>query len=398
MKNILTVLFKELRDILRDKRSRSAMLIGPFISVTLTFVLFGVIGASIKGATKTKIYVVASATNNPEPITEALKKAGVTIADVPSRAEGEKLIRAGKARLVLDMGSGIASAIKENKQAKISAMYDESDQKAEISLSVVERITQVINEATVKSVFTQKGVDPTFSTPIAVERTKIKIGDAESSGILTQILPYLIVIWAFYGGFGVSSDIVAGEKERQTLETLLISPVKRSEVAIGKLLALFIAGLTSSLSCILAVLIMTTIKLPGTAEIIGKGLGLTAVGALSMIAVLIPTVLLFASGLLAISAFSKNTRESQTYLAQASLLVVMPAMFSQIIGLTDADKARWVSFVPVLNTANTIREALSGKYDALGIVITVLVGFALSAVALWYAINMFNREEVLTRI
>lgn len=400
MKNIITVFVKEIRDILRDKRSRSAMLIGPFISITLTFVLFGIIGISIKGAKSTKIQVVASKDPNAksEVFLEALKKAGVTIEEIPSRAEGEARIKSGKARLVLDLGNGIESTLKSNQQAKIVALFDESDQKADIALSVVEKIAQTINEQTVKKVFVDKGVDPTFSTPIAVERTKVKVGDTESSGILTQILPYLIVVWAFYGGFGVASDIVAGEKERQTLETLLISPVKRSEFALGKLLALFVAGLTSAIMCILAVFVMTTIKPPGTAEILGKGLGLTAMGGLSMVAVLIPTVLLFASGLLAISSFSKNTRESQTYLAQASFLVIMPAMFSQIIGFTDADKARWVSFIPVLNTANTIREALSGKYDWVGILITIVVGFVLSGLALAYAIRLFNREEVLTRI
>jgi sodium transport system permease protein len=399
MKNITTVLLKELKDIWRDKRSRSAMLFGPFFSVFLTFVLFGVIGTSVKKASKSTIHVVGTPSGKAdEAILKALKSAETSVETVKSAQEGQDLIKKSKARIVLDFGSGLDASFAANKPAKIDAYFEEGDQKAEISLSVISAITSKINEATVKQVFSSKGVDPSFSTPVTLERKQVKVGETSSSSLLTQIIPYLIVIWAFYGGFGVSSDIVAGEKERQTLETLLISPLKRSEVAIGKLLALFVAGFSAAATSLIAVFAVMLIKPPGTQEMLEKGLGLTPTGGLIIVTVIVPTVLLFASGLMAISAFAKNTREAQTYLAQASFLVVIPAMFSQIIGLTDADKSRWVSFVPVLNTANTIRQAMDGKYDLIGVAITVVLGIALASIGIAYSVRAFNREEVLTRI
>jgi hypothetical protein len=73
-------------------------------------------------------------------------------------------------------------------------------------------------------------------------------------------------------------------------------------------------------------------------------------------------------------------------------------MFSQFIGFTDWAQALWVQAVPVLNTASAIRSALQGKYDMLGLSIGVLVNGVIALLALWWAIQLFKKEDVLVRV
>jgi sodium transport system permease protein len=107
---------------------------------------------------------------------------------------------------------------------------------------------------------------------------------------------------------------------------------------------------------------------------------------------------MFASLLLTFSTYAKNPREAQSYISLASFIVVVPAAFSQLIGLTDAGSQNWVNFVPVLNAANNIRNALLGKPDWPGTAITVLVSGAIAAVLVSIVVKLFNREQVLTRV
>ena len=102
--------------------------------------------------------------------------------------------------------------------------------------------------------------------------------------------------------------------------------------------------------------------------------------------------------LIAVSTYARNSREAQTYLALINIVVLLPAVFSQVIGLTDFGTKLWINAVPILNTANNIRNALLGRTEFLPIAITVAVSTILAVIALWIAVALFNREEVLTRV
>jgi ABC-type Na+ efflux pump permease subunit len=80
------------------------------------------------------------------------------------------------------------------------------------------------------------------------------------------------------------------------------------------------------------------------------------------------------------------------------MFVTLPAAFSQIIGFTDFAQSEFVYTIPILNTANVIRNALMGRYDYLGIAITISVGVILAVIAVWQSVRMFNKESILSRI
>jgi sodium transport system permease protein len=390
----LIVFKKEVREMLRDKRVRSAMFFGPVFSIVLMMFLFGVIFSSVKKASKTTIHVVKS----EDPATIAfianLKKSELQIKEVESTKAAEEGIKKGDIRLALDFGDGMS----KNPPFKINAMFDPGEQKAQIALAVIEKVVQASSEEVAKQIVIAKGIDPVMLKSLQVVRKEVKVGETKSNEFLVQLLPYLIVIWCFYGAFSSASDIVSGEKERQTLETLLISPAKRNQIAIGKLGALAFCSICATVASLASILLMYLLPIPLLKPLFEDGLGLTFTGFLVILATMLPTVALFASMLLAVSAFARNTREAQTYLAQASIIVMLPAVFSQVIGLTDFAQSKLVYAIPILNSANVIRNALQGKYDTVGIALTMIIGLTLAAAAMSYAIRLFHRESILNRI
>jgi len=394
MKWTLIIFKKELREMLRDKRVRSAMFFGPIFSIFLTMSLFAVVIGSVKKATKTTIHVLNVNDAGSKSFVEAMKKAGLQIKDLKSINEAEAKIKKGEVRLAVNFNKSFVG----EPPYKIDAYFDPSDQKAQIALSVVEKAAEATNESITNTLLKEKGVNPDLSKSLRINRKEVKVGETKGSELLVQLIPYLIIIWCFYGAFSSASDIVSGEKERQTLETLLISPAPRNQIAMGKLFSLAFGGLTATLMALLGVLLVSVLPIESLKPIFKDGLGLTMTGLFVTILTLLPTVMLFASLLLAVSAFARNTREAQTYLAQASIIVVLPAAFSQIIGLTDFAESKAVYMVPILNSTNVIRNAFMGRYDVAGIAITIGMGIVLATAAIAYSIKLFNRESILTRI
>lgn len=380
---------KEAKEMFRDKRVRTSAFMMPILLIVGMLYMFGIVIGSLSKPQNQKVHVVQP----NHPLVAPLAKAGFDVRPVASLEEGQTLVKEGKARLVLDYSQMPTG------QFAVAAVFDPKQQMGQIVLSQVKEIYSLANRETLKALLQSKGIPESAMEAITVVESRLDVGEGKGAGqMIVGLLPYLIVIWAFYGGFGVASDLVAGEKEKSTLETLLITPVRRTQIVLGKFLALGLVCLLSSVSSLVGLVLYAAIKPPGAETLLRDGLGVSPLAALVTFAVLIPTVAFFASLLVAISSFAKNTREAQTHLGLVSFIVLMPAVASQFIGLTDLGSSLWVHFVPVLNTANIIRGALLGTYDTFGIAATIGVSLVLAAIGVRIAIGLFNREEVLVRV
>lgn len=394
MNPTLHIYLKELREMFRDKRVRSGALFWPIAMIVMFLMLFGFLASTLSKPENLKVHVV----KGEGALAEAFKKAKLNVQTVDSMAAGEQLIRDGKARVVMALPNDSELGNAGTQPVKVVVAFDPKDQKSQITLAAVRKVFGEMNQEVVKQVLVSRGVSSEMSEPVRVEEKPVKVGEGGANDFVVGMLPYLIVIWAFYGGMSIVSDLVAGEKERATLETLLISPVSRTSIALGKFLALATVCLISSLSSIVGLLVVDVLNLPITRPILEDGMGLNAVSFAVILAVLLPTVALFAALLVAISTYARNIREAQTQTTLLSFVVILPAVFSQFIGFTDFGSERWVSLVPVLNAATTIRNAVLGKFDGVGLLLTLGSSAVLAALAIAFAVRMFQREEVLVRV
>ncbi|HWD40740.1 MAG TPA: ABC transporter permease [Fimbriimonas sp.] len=391
MNPIVQVFRKEIQEILRDKRVRSAAILTPVIVVFLMISLFGVIASSVGGKTKQKVYAVQSSS----PLMAQLKKnPRLDVQEVTTEAQGESLIRKGDARVVLSIGPENA-----DHQTAVRLLFDPKEDFAEMIKQIVKAGFQPYSESVGNRILGDHGLTRQQIEPVTYVDVPVKVGEGNGAGgMIVSLLPYLMVLFTFTGGFSIAADMVAGEKDKSTLETLLISPVDRTQIVLGKFLAVLCVCGSSAISSVLALYLANVLHIPGSEAMFAGGFGLSGKAILATAICLLPLAAFFAGLLIAVSSYARNSREAQTYLGIVNLLVIIPAVFSQVLGFTDLGSKNWINFVPVLSTAANMRAAFQGKENWVGVAEAACVAAVLGVVMLRLAIHLFNREQVLARV
>ena len=302
------------------------------------------------------------------------------------------MLEDGKARLLLDFGKSFDVNLTQG-AAKLDAYYNSSEPLSEIALRSIQVVIDAVNKESAKTTLKAHDLSDKILEPIAVTPVDTAKPEAQGAELLLGLLPYMIVIWAFYGGFSTVSDMMAGEKERGTLETLLLSPISRQDIATGKLLALGLICLMSSMSAVLGVMLSSMISKQE-----GMSLHLNVAGFFGILAMVVPLVVMFSGVLFAVSTWARNMREAQTYLTSVSFVVLIPAVFSNLIGFTGVDKAPWLKFVPVLSTGVGLRGAFIGSVDWTLVLMSGLVHVAIGALCWRLIYKMMQKDRVLARI
>lgn len=388
------VYLKELKDYVSDKRIRTSAFVMPVVLVVTMFYMFGTIQNLVsKPSTQTiAIFNLDSLQGGSAKFIQALKETGIKVVNEASIGSGEEKIKKGDMKVMLQLSSGAMG------QIQIQEYFDPSNEAAQVTVGMLDDVVRTANTAAVQSIFKLKGIPSELAQPIKVSQNKVHAGAKSANEIVIALLPYFLVLWAYYGGMGAVGEIVAGEKEKNTLETLLTVPLTRSAIAIGKLLSMTTLCFIGSLSAVVGVVLAAILPVPQLQAVIKSGLGISPVSFVVMVAVLVPTALMFSAMMVAISTKARNTREAMTKLSVLSTVVILPALFSQFIGLTDFGRSAWVSFVPVLNSSNTIRLSLTGSMTIEGLLATILVNGIIGLVFLFVTQRLFNQESVLERI
>ncbi len=390
------VFFKEARDLIRDKRIRSSAFFGPFTTVILIICLFGFLMTTLGKPSSQKFDIVKR--SGEESLVKAFESTGARVTVVDTLEKGEDKLKNGTTHLVIDPGDEYEKVLANNFTVTLGEYFDPNQESSGVAKAYVDKTIGALNDQAVQAALKSAGVSALLSRPIHLKEHEVNQGTGGANQMLLGILPYIIILWAFYGGLGAVSDMVAGEKEKHTLETTLITPISRKDIAIGKLSALACLCAASSLSSVAGLIVIWALHLPITKPLFEKGLGISPLALVEVILVLIPSVFLFASVLMAVSTWARNTRECQTKLTLISMVFLMPAMFSQFIGYTDFARASWIAAIPVLNSSMSVRQAISGEFHPAFLGITIGLNLVLGLIAITYTIALFKREDVLLRI
>ena len=380
---------------LRDKRVILGAFVAPVFIIVLFIFLFGFLQMSVVDKPKITLTIVRDESN--AMLDRLSEVEGVTINLVDDLEAGLALLDDGETRAVVEFSPNFAEGLLSG-EAVVTAHYDSDETLSTIAMAAVRGMVAEMNKESVRVMFKESGLPEQMAEPVAFEQVDEKIGEGLGGSMIVGLLPYLIVLWALIGGISTVSDLVAGEKERGTMETLLISPVHRSQIVLGKFLSLTAVCFVSSLTTLVAVVIVGSLRFELTEALFPTGLHLSLLSIVEIGAILIPLVMFFAGVMLSVSAFAKNVREAQTYLTLVSFLVIMPAVFSQFIGFTESQNELWVRLTPILNSAIALKEALVGELEFVPFLMTVGISLALAAIALRVSVWLFSREQILTRV
>lgn len=219
---------------------------------------------------------------------------------------------------------------------------------------------------------------------------QIKLEDASppaerSAGFFGLLVPLSLLLFLQSGGSGVAIDATAGEKERKTLETLLVTPISRVQVVLGKFVATWFASL-----------------LPGLMSLVGLELGSLALGrSLPRLSygLVAPTLLLLAALIsaseIALTIWARTYKQAQTYLIPLQLLSYLPLPLIYLSGLLSIP--RWWFLVPFINTTLLLSEIARGLIFPKALVLTWVSTLFASLAALAFALRSFSREETIFR-
>jgi len=308
-----------------------------------------------------------------------------------------------KAALQDDVGQVLMTVDKESGGEGLGLFvilyYDQADQFAVIAASRTRAFFEDYLRQVVDAKLEALG-QPSFDelTPpltIAVE----DVATRESLGrlILSRLLPYFMVLAILTGAMGLGAEITAGEKERNTIATLLVSQLSRTEIVVGKFLAVLTVSLISSL--LSAAGLMIGIRLFGSG-LIPTGASSSALFALDlpafgwMLVVLVPLAVILAALVVIVGSFARSQKEASTYLLPIYMVIVLVGMTSMTGSIT-FEGLRFL--IPVANALYALQGIIVGDIVATDILLTLGANVVCGGLLIAAAVGLFKREAVLFR-
>lgn len=401
------------RDLLATLRDRRAListiliplLIIPLFTLGLPLLLGTLVGNQAQARQKVGVVgtlppeLRAALTRDEQGAGGAVTRAGVTLVPVE---DPRAAVAAGEVDAALRVVSALperagSQSVPLELYAKLGNLRAQTG-----ATSKVETVVEAYNRRLTLERLNASGLDAAVLTPVALRSIDASPAQEQRSGQLAFLIPMLMLNFILSGAMATALDATAGEKERGTLESLLVTPVRRGEVVAGKLLATTLTALLTAAFSLLGFLLagVASATLLGgerrqLTQALGGQLTLTPGGALALAAVVLSAALLISAVLIALSIYARSYKEAQTYATPLTLLIVLPAVLLQFSDFLNLGEAIYA--VPLFGSMVSILDTVRGSVTVghtLTAALANLVGAALLGLL---ARRSFSREEVIFR-
>ena len=395
-KNIKAIFTKEIIGAIRDKRTLIAMIIVPLVFYPLLFIGMGYLNQV--GSKKSEDAVSMVAVNGAEfalQLSEYLEnqeKINITIQEVDTFAK----LKNGEIQAIIEIPPQFDDKIKQGEPSRLVLKYDTTEVKSRVAQK---RINQAIDEYSRKIVIQRLSglnLKEEIIHPLVIETENVASSEKVAGAFLGFLMPYLVIILIFAGAMHTAIDITAGEKERGTIATLLVSQISRLEIVLGKCLAVMMVSFTSMTIGLIGISIslLSGNAIAGSGNIEGIKLGITPNSIFLLFLILLPLVGLTSSVLVIVGIFARNIKEASSYITPIYMLTI----FLGIISISQGMELSGNMFlIPVLNSSFVFKEILIGKIYWSHIITTFSANIIFAGIALFGATRLFNKEEVLFR-
>ncbi|MCS6830594.1 MAG: ABC transporter permease [Armatimonadota bacterium] len=394
MNRTFVVFWKELREVLRDRRVIFSTVISPLLFTPM--LLWG-IGMMLyqreASARKVVIPVAVIAPQGGKEFTAALEQAGFAVQQLTERQQAESMLRNRQVKAVAVLDERFDERLYNESTAKVLVLYDPLNDSSRDAVQRLKALADRFSAEWVQRRLARRFIGTEFTQPLSITTQAIQTENPVGNLVLSIILPYVIVLSAFFGAVSPAFDLVAGEKERGTLETLLATPASRRQIVWGKFLTVTTVCMVAAIFAMLGMLL--AFALPAVSRIFAEravqfSLSLPTLG--TLVITLLPLSVFYSALLLIISTFARNQKEAQTYLIPLSTLIVLPAVASMF---ARTESGLWLAAVPVLNSAIIIKQVLTGVLEPSFMALSLFISCLTAAVALQIAARLFEQETVL---
>lgn len=211
--------------------------------------------------------------------------------------------------------------------------------------------------------------------------------------ILSAMLPFMLIIFLYSGCMAVAPESIAGEKERGTIATLLVTPMNRSHLAFGKIISLSFIALISGLSSFLGVMLSLPKFMGSAMEGMPTNIYTTS-DYLLILGIILSTVLVLISVISIISAYAKTVKEASTLVLPLMLIIMIVGIPSTIGGGNAQTAISWY-FIPIYNSIQAMTGVFSFSYSLINVATTIAINIVYAVAFSYVLAKMFNSEKIM---
>ncbi len=397
------VYLKELTELMRDKKTLIFVILLPIFIFPVIFGIMGLVLSSTttKAKQEEHRYVIINEQQAPEFATALFYHKNFKKIETNLTTPDELIaaIRAGDFDVAVLIPADFKAKQQQVEQSQWQLIYNQASQLDFMSRYFNELLDEYTGQLQRNSL-SALGVDPVKLTailkPVQVEKLDTAAKRENMGEKFGALVAYILIPLCLLGASYPAIDMGAGEKERGTLETLLICPVSRAAIVLGKFATVLTTGLAGAL------ITVTSFGIWGA--IIGSFAGFSvvqeAMGAISLpellliFIMIVPTSAIFASLLLAISIYAKTFKEAQNYMSPLSILIFVPLAAAMMPGVELNGKT---ALIPIMNVALAIKELIKGTADGTMIALIFGATVVLAGALIAFCVHWFQQEKVLFR-
>lgn len=386
MKNIITIIKKELKRFFTDRR----MLISLIMPGLLIFVIYSLMGSFMSDAMDVEDNYVYNVyvENLPEEYNIILEneeyiiniiEGNNTIDEIKTKIEEKEV------DLYLGFDEDFINKVNQGLKPNVTIYYNSSSNES-LELYSYLYTTLSVGSTTIDYNYLVN-MNPDINYNLATN-------EDISAQVITMMLPYLLIILLFTGCVSLATESIAGEKERGTIYTLLVTPTKRSHIAIGKIVALSITALVAASTTFVGLIA----SLPNLMEGAGGEITLSMYSIetfIGVFGVILVTVMLFTTLLSIISTIAKNIKEASQW-SSVLMVVVMLMGVSSLVGMGNIPTNPIVYLIPVYNSVHCMSSLFALQFNGINFIITILSNIVYIGVGVYVLAKMFNSEKIMS--
>lgn len=386
MKNVYGIIKKELDKIFKFPRMIFSTLVLPGL---LIFFIYVVMGQSFNEQSNIidEHQTIINVVNMPESYQNILNN----VDNIEVRIVGEEKIEeisnqiyANNNDVLVIFESDFDQKTLNKERPKLKVIYNPSDNRSSVGYSIVDATL-----GAQKDIFLQTlGI----STDIIDASTEEVYDEEKATGsILAMLLPMFIMISIFAGGLSIGTDAIAGEKERGTLATLLMTPIKKNEIILGKIVSTATITILSALSSFIG--IVASLPFAKSMFNVGGTVSYNVGDYLMLFGVLLVIALLASSLMLLASTIGKSTKEATMYAMPVYILAIFSSTFSMFNEVKDT--SIYMYLVPVYNCTLGLKAIFAFEAELLPIMLVIGSSILYITITMFVLLKMFKSERVL---
>jgi len=377
---------KELADALRDRRTWMVVLVSSILAGPISLLLLSKFVASVEENVARREVFLAGGAAAPT-LANFIQRAGGTVKEAP--ADFRELVRSGELQnAVVVVPPDFEARLRRGESVRLDVVFDDTSSRSQGPARATLGMLRAFSRELGSQRLIARGVGLQVLSPVDVEEINLAAGKSRGAQLLF-LVPWLALLGAVVGAISVAIDVTAGERERGSLEPLLMNPVSTPAIVLGKWAVVA--------ACSAAVVVLTLVGFRGAmvfipSESLSALMQFGAAESVLFLAMLLPFAAMIAAVNMFAATYGRSHKEAQTYASYLTMLVNFAPVIPLFLSVRDAT---WQLFVPAMAQQVVMMRALRGEaVGAADVLVPAAMAIGITVLALGAQARLLRNERI----